>query len=177
MFITHTTHTNDCALQSGSTRRVFLRAGTLAVLSAGFWLGSETIALGQNNVRTEAKTQAQKTIFELTRSKFTPHLSEFFLVRLNGEEIYLQLVEVADLKKASISKAALPKVEDALFKAKLHEESFTLLFRSMSETLLPQKTRKLDHNTLGQIELFLVPVGRPDGPWHFYEAVFNRLQH
>lgn len=171
-----TTHTNVNAPRFDSTRRIFLRAGTMAVLSAGFWLGGEAIAFGQSDVRTDAKSLSQKTTFQLTRSKFTPHLSESFLVRLNGEEIYLQLVEVADLKKASVSKSALHKVEDALFKAKLHEESFILRFRSMSETLLPQKTWKLEHNTLGQIELFLVPVDRPDGPWHFYEAVFNRLQ-
>ena len=173
MFITHM---NDNALRFDSTRRVFLRAGTMAVLSAGFWLGGETIAFGQSTVRTDAKTQLKKSDFQLTRSKFTPHLSESFLVRLNGEEVYLQLVEVADLKHDSNNKSALRKVEDESFKAKLHEESFTLLFRSMSETLLPQKTWKLEHDTLGKIEMFLVPVGKPDGPWHFYEAVFNRLQ-
>ena len=173
MFITHT---NDTSLRSDSSRRVFLRAGTMAVLSAGFWLGGEAIAFGQSAARTDAKSQSEKTAFQLTRSKFIPHLTESFRVRLNGEEVYLQLVDVTDLKQASISKSALAKVEDALFKAKLHEESFTLLFRSMNETLLPQKTWKLEHDTLGAIELFLVPVGRPDGPWHFYEAVFNRLQ-
>jgi len=171
-----TTHMNDTAPGANSARRGFLRAGIMALLSAGLWLGDETIAFGQSAARTDAKPQIERIAFQLTRSKFTPHLSESFRVRLNGEEIYLQLIEVADLEHDSIGQAALARKEDASFKAKLHEESFTLLFRSMSETLLPQNTRKLEHDTLGQIELFLVPVGRPDGPWHFYEAVFNRLQ-
>jgi hypothetical protein len=171
-----TTHKNDNALCSDSTRRVFLRAGTMTVLSAGLCLGGETIAFGRSAAQTDAEPQSENSTFQLTRSKFTPHLSESFLVRQNGEEIYLQLIEIADLKHASINTSALSRKEDASFKAKLGEESFTLLFRSMSEMLLPQNTRKLEHNTLGQIELFLVPLNRPDGPWHFYEAVFNRLQ-
>ena len=171
-----TLHKNDNPLRSDSTRRVFLRTGTMAVLSAGLWLGGETIAFGQSTAQPDAIPQSEKSTFQLTRSKFTPYLGEFFLVRLNGEEIYLQLIEITDLKHASINTSALSRKEDASFKAKLDEESFTLLFRSMSQMLLPQNTRKLEHNTLGQIELFLVPLDRPDGPWHFYEAVFNRLQ-
>jgi hypothetical protein len=171
-----TTHKNDNTLCSDSTRRAFLRAGTMTVLSAGLWLGGETIAFGQSASQTDAEPQSEKSTFQLTRSKFTPHLSESFLVRLNGEEIYLQLIEITDLKHASIKTSALSRKDDASFKAKLDEESFTLLFRSMSEMLLPQNTRKLEHNTLGQIELFLVPLDQTDGPWHFYEAVFNRLQ-
>ncbi|MEP7336640.1 MAG: hypothetical protein ABI977_02655 [Acidobacteriota bacterium] len=171
-----TTHINDTGLHSDSTRRGFLRAGTMAFLSAGIWLGGERIAFGQSAAGTDAESQSPKTAFQLTRSKFTPHLSESFLIKLNGEEIYLQLVDVTDLKQPSVSKSALLKVEDPLFKAKLHEESFTLRFRSLSGTLLPQKTWLLEQEALGKIELFLVPVGIPDGPWHFYEAVFNRLQ-
>ncbi len=171
-----TTHTDDTLLRSDSTRRGFLRAGTMAILSSSLWLGGEAVAFGQSAARADAKPLSEKPAFQLTRSKFTPHLTESFRVRLNGEEVYLQLVDVADLKQASVALSALRKIEDASFKAKLHEESFTLLFRSMNETLLPQKTWKLEHDTFGTIELFLVPVGRPDGPWHFYEAVFNRLQ-
>lgn len=171
------THTDEPTPHSDPPRRAFLRTGTLAVLSAGFWLRNEAIALGCNAGRTEAQTQPQKSDFQLTRSKFTLHLSDSFLVRLGGEELDLQLVEVADLKHASVSKSALSRIEDASFKARLYEESFTLRFRSMNEMRLSQGTRKLEHDMLGTIELFLVPVDNASGPWHFYEAVFNRLQN
>lgn len=169
------THKNEKALISDSTRRVFLRTGVMGILSAGFWLEGETIAFGQSNAQADAKPQPENSAFQLTRSKFSPHLSEFYLVRLNGEDIYLQLIEVADLKQTSISTSALSKKEDAAFNLKLNEESFTLLFRSISQIHLSQRMWNLERE-FDKIELFLVPIEKADSPWHFYEAVFNRLQ-
>ena len=182
-----TAHTKSHSLFPGSSRRNFLQSAAKAALSALVLLGGESLAFGQEGKRKGEERQPQPSgeksqnsaagkPFQLTRSTFTPHTTESFLVRLNGEEIYLQLVEIADLKRDNVSKALQHKLDDAAFKAKWQEESFSLLFRSINETLLWQKTWKLEHDTLGTIELFLVPVDRPVGPWHFYEAVFNRLQ-
>lgn len=49
---------------------------------------------------------------------------------------------------------------------------FSLLFRSAGPGHLPQATYRLDHDDLGTLELFLVPIGPRDGGM-CYEAVFN----
>ena len=53
-------------------------------------------------------------------------------------------------------------------------EMFSLLFDGPAEYPLQQRIYRLEHDQLGQIELFLVPVGRDKEVFH-YEAVFNRL--
>lgn len=53
-------------------------------------------------------------------------------------------------------------------------ECFSLLFSGAVQ--LEQGELSLNHATLGELSLFLVPVGplgTTDGTWHF-EAVFNR---
>jgi hypothetical protein len=51
-------------------------------------------------------------------------------------------------------------------------ESFALLFRDPGEIGLAQGMHPLRHETLGEVELFLVPVARTDDGWE-YEAVFT----
>ena len=49
---------------------------------------------------------------------------------------------------------------------------FSLLFRSASAVLLPQKVYRVTHAALGALDIFLVPVGR-DREGIIYQAVFN----
>ncbi|HEY0107204.1 MAG TPA: hypothetical protein VGB91_14065 [Rhizomicrobium sp.] len=49
---------------------------------------------------------------------------------------------------------------------------FSLIFLGPSEATLPQRLYWLEQDTLGQIELFLVPVGR-DARGVQYQSVFN----
>ena len=52
-------------------------------------------------------------------------------------------------------------------------EPFSLLFSSPPSSTLAQATWTLQHGTLGDTAIFLVPIGpRPDGRMG-YEAVFN----
>jgi len=53
-------------------------------------------------------------------------------------------------------------------------ETFSLFFHGPMEFCLPQGIHKLLHNDLGEIDLFLVPVGK-DKDGYQYEAVFNRM--
>ena len=53
-------------------------------------------------------------------------------------------------------------------------ESFTLLFRGPASPSLPQAIYPLQHDALGQNEIFLVPI-RQDAQGLYYEAVFNML--
>jgi hypothetical protein len=48
---------------------------------------------------------------------------------------------------------------------------FRLEFRGPVEPALPQQTHRLEHATLGALDIFLVPVGR-DATGMTYEAIF-----
>ena len=50
-------------------------------------------------------------------------------------------------------------------------QQFALLFRGPLEPVLPQATYAVEHDELGRLEIFLVPIG-PDGSGMRYEAVF-----
>ena len=52
-------------------------------------------------------------------------------------------------------------------------ERFSLFFHLPGNQLIPQATYKMEHEQLGQFELFIVPTGRvPDG--YSYQATFSR---
>ena len=55
-------------------------------------------------------------------------------------------------------------------------ESFSLLFRADTEFTLEQGTYLLKHDTLGELEIFLVPVGfsAENSLLMEFESVFNR---
>jgi len=53
------------------------------------------------------------------------------------------------------------------------DHSFSLIFRSNSRSHLPQAIYAVGHPKLGDLELFLVPIG-PDAEGRMrYQAVFN----
>jgi hypothetical protein len=51
-------------------------------------------------------------------------------------------------------------------------QPFSAVFRGPREPILPQRIYALGNATLGEIQLFLVPIG-PDDEGIRYEAVFN----
>jgi hypothetical protein len=54
------------------------------------------------------------------------------------------------------------------------QEVFSLFFHGPSAPFVPQGIHKLNHAHLGELELFLVPVGQ-DKDGFQYEAAFNNL--
>ena len=54
-------------------------------------------------------------------------------------------------------------------------ENFSLLFYGPLQPVLPQCIYRLNHDALGSMEIFLVPLG-PDAESMQYEAVFNRIR-
>jgi len=54
----------------------------------------------------------------------------------------------------------------------VRREPFSLLFRSASAVLLPQKIYRLSNQALGVLDVFLVPVAR-DRNGIIYQAVFS----
>ncbi len=51
-------------------------------------------------------------------------------------------------------------------------EPFSLIFLGPMTTVLPQKTYLVEHEKMGAMEIFLVPIG-PNGNGMQYQAVFN----
>ena len=94
----------------------------------------------------------------LQRDDFAAALHTRFQVILEGAAaIELELVEVSDLI------------------ASRRQEKFSLLFQGPLHVLLPQQIYRMAHAQLGEIELFIVPVGISEAGYS-YEAVFNRLK-
>jgi len=92
----------------------------------------------------------------LTADDFQPLIgTQFRRVADDGREARLQLAEVSRHGRQFAER-----------------ESFSLLLRDPGEIGLAQGMHPLQHETLGELELFLVPVGRTDEGWE-YEAVFT----
>ncbi len=94
----------------------------------------------------------------LTQEQFESHLTQPFQVKSFDSPLTLVLVEVT--KRGSFD----PGIQ------KRHP--FSLIFRGPMEPALPQMTYPLTHEVLGDLALFLVPVG-PDNEGMCYEAVFT----
>jgi hypothetical protein len=93
---------------------------------------------------------------KLSKAFFSEALNTcFHLYTDTGESFDLELIELKD-------GFALPG-----------QEQFSLKFRWPGQSILPQKTYRMDHDRSGPFDLFIVPIGRgKDGS--FYEAIFNR---
>lgn len=86
--------------------------------------------------------------------------SEFTVARkLGGNPLVLELVSVTPLPSTGVGHRAAP---------------FSLEFRGPNEPLLEQAIHSLEHDGLGRLELFLVPLGPdPETDRMRYEAIFN----
>ena len=93
----------------------------------------------------------------LKHGEYAEQLNTKFRVAVEAAEpVELELFNVSDLKSGG------------------GQEFFSLLFHGAKDKFLPQKLYDLEHDTLGQGSIFLVPVGAKDDIIE-YEAVFNRL--
>jgi hypothetical protein len=54
-------------------------------------------------------------------------------------------------------------------------ERFSAFFQGPPNYLLPQRTYELVHGQLGELQIFLVPIGQDERGYQ-YEAVFNRFK-
>jgi hypothetical protein len=89
---------------------------------------------------------------------FSPLLHDTFrLVTLGGVSLDLELVEV---------------YESGRNRPGQERSSFSLLFKGPRDKLLLQQMYRMEHATLGVMDLLIVPV-REDQNGHYYEAVFN----
>jgi hypothetical protein len=91
---------------------------------------------------------------------FTPWVgTEFRVAAGSGNAIALELVEAAPLTAGGTP----PR-----------PEPFSLIFRGPQDGPLDQRIHALEHDRLGRLDLFLVPIGPgTDGKGPYYQAVFN----
>ncbi len=101
---------------------------------------------------------------QLKSSDFTPFLNQTFRIRLEGTgPIDLELVEITEA--ASGQSAAAPGTGGRV--------PFSLQFLGpVSPQYLIQHTYRLEHEQMGALDIFLVPLG-PEAGRMRYEAIFN----
>ncbi len=97
----------------------------------------------------------------LTRTVLNGQLNTYFRVGGRKSASFLELVAVNDLASAASTGTAGSEL------------SFSAVFRGPAKTPLAQHTYPLQHRMLGNLSVFLVPVG-PAGRLQDYEAVFYR---
>ena len=95
---------------------------------------------------------------QLQLSTFEPLVGQRFVLRRNVGDATLDLVLAAA--------TALAHGEGRL------RTPFSLVFRGPAEPVLPQRIYRVEHEDLGALELFLVPIGR-DAESVRYEAIFT----
>jgi len=92
-------------------------------------------------------------------STFAEHLNTTFRIcPESGREIEVVLTEVEESRSTS------------------QLEQFTLIFRSSSDEVLPQRIYPFKHRELGGFEIFIVPIAGSNPKGTVYQACFSRLK-
>jgi hypothetical protein len=94
----------------------------------------------------------------LTEAEFSQHLNSNFQVKFTNGELTLELVEVKGYSAGSNEQGGM--------------ERFSLFFSGPADIKLPQQVYRLAHDSMGEFDIFLVPVAGDDKGYR-YEAVFN----
>lgn len=90
---------------------------------------------------------------------FSGLLHQTFLMNVpDGSTQAIELIEVRDLGERVSGDARL--------------ENYALLFRAPGKGHVPQGTYAIEHEAIGTLDVFLVPIG-PDTLGMRYEVIFN----
>lgn len=92
-----------------------------------------------------------------TREQFTEHLNTKFRAEISAEQsVEMELTEVTELRETA------------------HQTTFVLIFTAPGDTPPDQRLYAIQHDALGALDLFLVPVTLDKRGLRF-EAVFNNV--
>ena len=92
-----------------------------------------------------------------TIEMFADHVNSKFLMHYgDSQTAELELIRVKDVGSSE------------------RQQQFSLLFLGPLEAPILQGIYKVDHDALGRLDLFLVPIARDDKGVQ-YEAIFNRV--
>jgi hypothetical protein len=134
-----------------TSRRNFLRVGTLCAIGAGVPAAV-----------VQAATAKSSSIREnYSKQAFLPYLnSQFFIQGGPLDKVEVVLEKVVDLKTTNKGSNRFGR------------ESFSLLFKDPSASMrLGQSTYVVEHANGEQFTLFIVPVGKPEAG--LYQAIIN----
>ena len=98
---------------------------------------------------------------QVTRSDFGQCVGQQFQIECGGQAIAAELAAVTGLGFKSADDRSCGK-----------RESFSLLFHAPKQWRYPQRTYRMFHPKLGDLDVFLVPLG-PDEKGMRLEAIFN----
>jgi len=138
-----------------TSRRKFLKQGTLGALAAGVTLG-----LG-DKMSARTAGAASKGMPILNRAAFASQLHTKFVVNNGTKKVELELIEVTNLgsKRTVLNQ----------------REAFALVFSGTNATSLEQGTYSIEHEKLGVFSFLMVPVGLRKDNSRYYEININRL--
>jgi len=138
-----------------TSRRKFLKQGTLGAIAAGFTLGLGDKAIG----RTAVGSSNQR--FDLDRAAFASQLRTTFVINDRRRQVPLKLIDVSDLgSKRTISG---------------RREAFELMFSGNHKSPLKQETYLIEHEKLGAFSMLVVPILARNENVRYYEINVNRL--
>lgn len=141
------------------SRRKFLRAGTLAAISAGIPLRSLVAATLSQPSSLLPTIGHLNSGFSLNQETFSRQLNTKFSFSLKGVNAAVKLIEVNDLTPAATAKG---------------KECFSLVFIGSHNQQVRQETYRVTHESIGKFDMLVVPIAR-NRRGVYYEAIFNRL--
>lgn len=100
---------------------------------------------------------------ELTLDAFVPHIGGRFRIFLSAD----RAIEAELVEARALSEQTGPQESPARKRV-----PFSLVFRTPGSDYAPQQIYRVEHDTLGSYDIFLVPIG-PDGTGMRYEAIFT----
>lgn len=146
-----------------TSRRTFLKTGTMGLLCAGLSAGLANAVIGRSTSDGAFGEGKAAGAGSLTKDAFAPYVGTTFRVKAGAASVDLRLSKITDLK-------AIARIPSRI----AGRESFSLFFKGSSKApLMTQDTRVIEHQQLGRFSLFLVPVGRSRN--RHYEAIVIRL--
>ena len=138
-------------------RREFL--GRVLVLGAA---GTMAATVPAPAMAPASRPPRKLMLQELTLNDFSPHLGSKFKLHMDsGRHLDIELVEATPLSMGGARPAHLSP-----------RGAFSIIFFAPSEAELPQQIYRLEHEVLGELEIFLVPIGRAASGLKC-EAIFN----
>jgi hypothetical protein len=96
-------------------------------------------------------------VHRIQAADFAPLLHQTFRLTADEHVWDVELTEVSERKRRRPDQQRLP---------------FALLFKAAPDARLPQRMYRIEHATLGAMDLLLVPVGA-DQDGRYYEAIFG----
>jgi len=138
-----------------TSRRNFLKQGTLGAIAAGF-----TFGLG-SKMSEHAALASATAPFGLNRAAFASQLHTTFLINQGARKIPLKLIEVVDLGSRQTARG--------------EREAFALVLRGSNGSPLEQETYPIEHEKLGGFSFLVVPIFSRDKSARYYEINVNRL--